>query len=103
MAAGQERRRRSTNRYSKLLERIFHAKYGVEKTRIEFVRDEITEAAAALDLPLPKNLGDVIYTFRYRAPLPESIPRHRAKWPHMDHRAGRHWALSVRPCPVPAP
>ena len=45
----------------------------MEKTHIEFVRDEITEAAAALNLPLPKNLGDVIYTFRYRAPLPESI------------------------------
>ena len=79
MAAGQKRRKRSVNRYAKLLERIFHGKHSfrgkhsAEKTRIEFARDEITEAAAALGLPLPKNLGDVIYTFRYRAPLPESI------------------------------
>ena len=74
MAAGSERGRPSgANRYTKLLERIFHGKHDVGKTRIEFARDEIAEAAAALNLPLPKNLGDVIYTFRYRAPLPESI------------------------------
>ena len=74
MAAGPERQRLGdTNRYTKLLERIFHGKHSVEKTRIEFARDEIAEAAAALNLPLPKNLGDVIYAFRYRASLPESI------------------------------
>ena len=68
MAGGSERGRRSgANRYTKLLERIFHGKHGGAKTHIEFARDEIAEAVAALNLPLPKNLGDVIYTFRYRA------------------------------------
>ena len=72
-AAAKSRKRSGTNRYTRLLERIFHAKYSAEKTHIEFARDEMAEAAVALDLPLPKNLGDVIYTFRYRAPVPASI------------------------------
>ena len=54
MAAGSERRRPSgANRYTKLLERIFHGKHVVGKTRIEFARDEIAEAAAALKPPEP--------------------------------------------------
>ena len=51
MAVVPERRRRSANRYTKLLERIFHAKHSVEKTRIEFAREEITEAAVATATP----------------------------------------------------
>ncbi|MCA3716707.1 MAG: endonuclease [Brevundimonas sp.] len=31
------------------------------------------EVASELGIPLPKNLGDVIYSFRYRTALPESI------------------------------
>ena len=55
MAAGSERGRPSgANRYTKLLERIFHGKHGVGKTRIEFARDEIAEAAAALNLRYPR-------------------------------------------------
>ena len=65
MAAGSERGRPSgANRYTKLLERIFHGKHGVGKTRIEVARDEIAESRGCLEPPLPKNLGDVIYTFR---------------------------------------
>ena len=53
MAAGPERQKPSdTNRYTKLLERIFHGKHSVEKTRIEFARGEFAEAAAALNLPV---------------------------------------------------
>lgn len=64
---------RSTNRYSALIERIFlsHWKKGVRE--FGFERDEIEAAAKALNIDLPKNLGDLIYSFRFRVALPESI------------------------------
>lgn len=43
-------------------------------TGFEFARDEIVIVAKKLKVELPKNLGDVIYNFRYRAAFPASIP-----------------------------
>ena len=40
---------------------------------IEFERAEFEAAARDLGIDLPKNLGDIIYSFRYRTPVPESI------------------------------
>ena len=40
---------------------------------IDFHREDIERAAAELGVKLPKNLGDIIYSFRYRKKLPESI------------------------------
>ena len=37
------------------------------------MRDDIVTFAAQLGFELPKNLGDVVYTFRYRTQLPPSI------------------------------
>lgn len=61
------------NRYTKILEAIFikHFKKGV--TEIEFERTEFSQAAEELGITLPKNLGDVLYSFRYRILLPKSI------------------------------
>ena len=66
-------RGRGADRYTKIVESIFHAKYEAGQRQIDFKRDEIIDAAARLGVRLPKNLGDVIYSFRYRVPLPESI------------------------------
>lgn len=61
------------NRYSRLIESIF-AKYFQEGiNEIIFEREEIVQAAKELNIILPKNIGDVLYTFRYRASLPQSI------------------------------
>ena len=40
---------------------------------MNFEREEISEFASKLNIRLPKNLGDVIYSFRYRTELPSSI------------------------------
>ena len=40
---------------------------------MEFARDDISRAARELGTSLPKNLGDLIYSFRYRTTLPESV------------------------------
>lgn len=60
------------NLYQAIIIDIFQRFYqGGEE--FEFSRDEIEQATIRLDLKLPKNLGDVIYTFRYRKPLPQPI------------------------------
>jgi hypothetical protein len=61
------------NRYSQIIETIFFAHYTEGDREVSFDREEITSTAFKLEIALPKNLGDVIYSFRYRATLPESI------------------------------
>lgn len=61
------------NRYSQIIEKIFLAHYKQGQREVEFERDEIVQAAEELDIKLPKNIGDLVYSFRYRADLPESI------------------------------
>jgi len=66
-------RRKPPSRYERIIERIFRAHYTRPAEEFEFARDEIVTAAQQLGIRLPKNLGDVLYTFRYRAALPPSI------------------------------
>jgi hypothetical protein len=40
---------------------------------VEFEREDIVRFAKRLKIPVPKNLGDLIYSFRYRAALPAQI------------------------------
>lgn len=65
------------NRYRQLLEHIFFDKhfgaYRKGKIAIEFEREALERAANVLKIKLPKNLGDLIYSFRYRSPLPRKI------------------------------
>lgn len=64
---------KAQNRYSALIEQIFHAHYREGMRMFDFEREELSATAAALGIKLPKNLGDVVYSFRYRVPLPESV------------------------------
>ena len=59
--------------YDAILERIFFARYQAGTASIPFERGEIAAAAAELGLATPKNVGDVVYSSRYRANLPTSI------------------------------
>lgn len=62
-----------TNRYKAILERIFFDRYRAGQTVVAFEREDIETTAAALKLKLPKNLGDVVYSMRYRTSLPDRI------------------------------
>jgi hypothetical protein len=64
---------KSKNRYSELIEYVFKRNFNTTKVDLNFSREELTEAAKELHITLPKNLGDIVYSFRYRAALPESI------------------------------
>ena len=61
------------NRYTRLIEAIFLKHYQLGATAIAFERNEINQTAEELGMVLPKNLGDVLYSFRYRTQLPSSI------------------------------
>lgn len=61
------------NAYQAILERIFLERFTEGAEELLFDRDDIPAAAEALQLPRPKNVGDVIYSVRYRTGLPDSI------------------------------
>jgi len=56
-----------------MIEEVFLAGCSENASSIEFSRDELEKAAERLSIALPKNLGDIIYSFRYRTALPERI------------------------------
>lgn len=59
--------------YSRIIERVFFRHYKKGAKSVDFNRDEIRELASKLKVKTPKNLGDVVYSFRYRRPLPANV------------------------------
>ena len=62
-------------RYAQIIERVFDDNYTPNAQSVEFTRQEFTQVARQLGITPPANLGDVLYSFRYRNPLPDSILR----------------------------
>ena len=84
------------NVYAQIIEHIFFSHYEEGAFEVDFDREEIGAVAAELGVKVPKNPGDVVYSFRFRDALPESI---RAKAPsgqRLDHSLSRDVALSLR-------
>ncbi len=67
------RRERQPNRYGQLIERIFLSHYAEGDREVRFGRQEIIEACTDLGIERPSNVGDVVYSFRYRANLPAAV------------------------------
>jgi hypothetical protein len=65
------------NRYRRLIELVFFGlefgAYDSSKTEIPFERADLERAATQLEVALPKNLGDAVYSIRYRMSMPRSI------------------------------
>jgi hypothetical protein len=64
---------RGANRYVQIIERVFANNYAEGAHSVEFTRKEFASVAKSLKIKLPSNLGDVLYSFRYRAELPEAV------------------------------
>jgi hypothetical protein len=69
-----------------IIEGLFYNHYTEGIVEIPFSRDEFSRMAEQLGVDLPKNLGDIIYSFRYRTELPDSINRTAPE--------GKHWIIS---------
>jgi hypothetical protein len=61
------------NRYAAIIEKIFFDHWKKGSKEFEFDRTEIKHWAEKLKIELPDNIGDLIYSFRFRTPLPQSI------------------------------
>ncbi len=61
------------NKYNLIIEKIFFSYFHKGIIEIPFERHEIFKKASEIGIEVPKNLGDVVYSVRYRTGLPESI------------------------------
>ncbi len=68
-----------------IIERVFAEKFAEGADRVTFTREDMFRAADDLGRRRPKNVGDIVYSLRYRQSLPDSI---RAAAP-----TGREWAI----------
>ncbi len=78
---------REGNNYSTIIEHIFLAKYKPGMVAVDFERQDLVKAGRKLGVAVPKNLGDVIYSFRYRSTLPAAV----------QDKAGTGKAWIIRP------
>ncbi len=82
MPSGEEKK---LSRYAQIIERVFLDNYVVGAQEVEFSRSEIRSVAETLGIKLPSNLGDVLYSFRYRYELPLPVVERQPK--------GLEWAI----------
>jgi hypothetical protein len=61
--------------YSQIIAHVFAKRYKRGAREVVFDREEIVDAAQKLGLPRPKNIGDVVYSFRFRKAFPDSIKK----------------------------
>jgi hypothetical protein len=59
--------------YSKVIALIFAKHYVPGEKFFSFHREELANAARELGIDPPKNLGDIVYSFKFRRDLPQSI------------------------------
>lgn len=58
--------------YRRVFLRVFESKFRSGATQVEFTRSDIEKCAVDLGLD-PKNFGDLVYSYRYRAKIPPEI------------------------------
>jgi len=76
---------KGSNRYAQIIETIFLAHFRKGTKSFEFEREEIKKVAGELGIEVPKNIGDLIYSFRYRANLPDAVLKQTPK--------GKEWVI----------
>lgn len=64
-----------TSRYSQLIEDIFFRHYKRGCTTINFTKDDLIETAGKIGITLPKNMPDVIYSYRSRGGKTEKVKK----------------------------
>lgn len=73
------------NRYDVIIERVFKKHHSAKVDSFQFTRKEFEDTAVELKIELPKNIGDVLYSFRYRKDLPKGIGQTATE--------GREWII----------
>jgi DNA modification methylase len=65
----------AAEKYKPIIAHVFKTHFTAGLREFEFEREDIVRAAQELDIEVPKNLGDLIDSFRYRADLPDDVVR----------------------------
>ena len=65
--------------YSLIIAYVFFAHFKKGEREFSFAREELSDAVKHLGIPPPKNIGDVVYAFRYRKKLPIDITKTQPK------------------------
>lgn len=65
--------------YSLIIEKVFVSKFEPGMRVVDFEREDLVKFANELKIAVPKNLGDLVYSFRYRKALPERIQSQAGK------------------------
>lgn len=60
------------SKYDKIIEKVFFDNYS-ETSIVPFDREELASASETLNIPRIKNLGDIVYSYRFRKNLPDAI------------------------------
>ena len=60
-------------KYDDIISGIFFDRYEAGATSVRFERNDLATKAHQLEIAIPKNLGDIIYTYKYRKRLPQEI------------------------------
>ena len=63
----------SQNRYIDIIKWVFRQNFQDGSNDVSFSRAQLEEAARNLGIKVPKNLGDVVYSIRYRTDMPAEI------------------------------
>lgn len=57
-------------KYDDIISGIFFDRYKAGAASVRFERDDLAAKAQQLKIAVPKNLGDIIYSYKYRKSLP---------------------------------
>ena len=75
-------------------------------SEVPFTRDDIIKAASELKIDLPKNIGDLVYSYRYRSQFPQKIVEcapPEQSWIIRPHGPARYlFALTKTPRIIPS-
>lgn len=66
-------KKREPNRYAQIIDLVFDLAYTDGSIQVEFAKSELNHAADAIGVERVENPADLVYYFRFRKPLPESI------------------------------
>ena len=64
---------KAASKYEQIIEKIFWQNYSDGDVKVPFEREQLVMAGQELGFDRIKNLGDIIYSFRFRRKLPVSI------------------------------
>lgn len=91
------------SRYTAIIEEVFASKFKTGMTQVDFERSDLTAAADRVDVQCPKNVGDILYSSRYRRKLPKAVQATAAEgyeWIIRGTGQSRYRFVLIRPIPL---